>query len=157
MIPSVTEVSRTELEAFAGDVFDRFRNPHIHHRLLTIALNSSTKVKERIIPSLLGYLDETGELPTRLVIALAGFIRLYQGEWRGDSIPLTDEPNVLDWFNKQWAEAESIDALVRSVLGNSALWDDDLSEVPNLVERVSDCLRSIEDGELLDLLRRTVK
>ena len=157
VIPSVTEVSRTELEAFAGDVFDRFRNPHIHHRLLTIALNSSTKVKERIIPSLLGYLDETGELPTRLVIALAGFIRLYQGEWRGDSIPLTDEPNVLDWFNKQWAEAESIDALVRSVLGNSALWDDDLSEVPNLVERVSDCLRSIEDGELLDLLRRTVK
>ena len=36
VIPSVTEVPRGELEAFAGDVIDRFRNPHIHHRLLTI-------------------------------------------------------------------------------------------------------------------------
>ena len=156
VIPSVTEVPRAELEAFARDAFDRFRNPHIHHRLLAIALNSSTKVKERIIPSLLGYLDETGELPPRLMIALAGFIRLYRGEWRGQSIPLNDEPDVLAWFKGQWAEAESIEALVRSVLGNSALWDDDLSEVTNLVERVSDCLRSIENGELLDMLRRAV-
>ena len=90
------------------------------------------------------------------MIALAGFIRLYRGEWRGQSIPLNDEPDVLAWFKGQWAEAESIEALVRSVLGNSALWDDDLGEVTNLVERVSDCLRSIENGELLDMLRRAV-
>ena len=55
VIPSVTDVPRDELEAFARAVFDRFRNPHIHHRLLTIALNSSAKVKERILPSLQGY------------------------------------------------------------------------------------------------------
>ena len=154
VIPSVTEVPRGELEAFADDVFDRFRNPHIHHRLLTIALNSSAKVKERILPSLLGYLDETGELPERLVIALAAFIRLYRGEWRGASIPLNDDAAVLSWFNKQWATADSTEALAQAVLGNEALWDRDLTAVPGLAEKVSASLREIEEGGLLTLIGR---
>ena len=84
VIPSVTEVEEAELVAFARDVFDRFRNPHIHHRLLTIALNSTSKVKERSLPSLLGYHELRGELPARLVIALAAFIRpLPRGVARG--------------------------------------------------------------------------
>ena len=154
VIPSVTEVPREELEAFAGDVFDRFRNPHIHHRLLTIALNSSAKVKERILPSLLGYLDETGELPERLVIALAAFIRLYRGEWRGASIPLNDDAAVLSWFKKQWAEADTTEALAQAVLGNEALWDRDLTAVPGLAEKVSASLREIEEGRLRALIGR---
>ena len=155
VIPSVVEVPQAELESFAGDVFDRFRNPHIHHRLLTIALNSSSKVKERILPSLLGYLTERGELPRRLTIALAGFIRLYRGEWRGRSIPLNDDPQILAWFSQQWQAEESTEAVTRAVLGNSDLWGRDLTTVPLLVERVSEDLRAIEAGDLLELMRGT--
>ena len=154
VIPSVTEVPRTELETFADDVFDRFRNPHIHHRLLTIALNSSAKVKERILPSLLGYLDETGELPKGLVIAFAAFIRLYHGEWRGASIQLNDDSEVLSWFKEQWATGDSTEALTQAVLRNEALWDRDLTAVPGLVEKVSQNLREIEAGGLQDLIGR---
>lgn len=154
VIPSVTDVPRAELEAFACDAFDRFRNPHIHHLLLTIALNSSSKVKERILPSLLGYLEQTGELPPRLVIALAAFIRLYRGEWRGETIALNDDPEVLAWFSEQWRAASTSAALARAVLGNAALWERDLTQVPGLVERVGDVLDAIEQGRLLDLLRQ---
>lgn len=153
VIPSVTEVPRAELEAFARDAFDRFRNPHIHHLLLTIALNSSTKVKERILPSLLGYLEQKAELPTRLVIALAAFIRLYRGEWRGAAIALNDDPELLAWFREQWENAPTSEALARAVLGNAALWEQDLTEVPGLVERISGILDAIEQGQLPDLLR----
>ena len=155
VIPSVTEVPRAELEAFANDAFERFRNPHIHHRLLTIALNSAAKVKERIIPSLLGYHAQRGELPPRLIIALAGFIRLYKGEWRGESIPLNDDPLVLAWFREQWKSADTTEALARAVLSNQALWDQDLSALPHLADRVSACLRAIEAGDLLTLLQRS--
>ena len=154
VIPSVTEVPQAELEAFARAAFDRFRNPHIHHRLLTIALNSSAKVKERILPSLLGYLDLNGELPARLVIALAGFIRLYRGEWRGEQIALNDDPEALAWFRQQWEAAASTEALARAVLGNEAIWQRDLTEAPLLVERVCEALEAIEAGELLQLLQR---
>ena len=123
VIPSVAEIPPAELEAFGADVFARFRNPHIHHRLLTIALNSSSKVKERILPSLLAYHAATGALPARLVIALAAFIRLYRGDWHGRPIPLNDDPQVLAWFAAAWAEAESTEALVQRVLSHAELWD----------------------------------
>ena len=152
VIPSVTDVPRAELEAFARDVFDRFRNPYIHHRLLTIALNSSTKVKERILPSLLGCFEQRGELPPRLLLALAAFIRLYKGEWRGQSIPLNDDPQVLHWFQQQWAQAISLNDLVAAVLSNTALWEEDLTSVPGLAAGLSDNLRAIEAGRLVDLL-----
>ena len=154
VIPSVTEAPRGELEDFARDVFDRFRNPHIHHRLLTIALNSSSKVKERILPSLLGYLEETGALPERLVIAFAAFIRLYRGEWRGEPIALNDDPEALAWFKQQWTEAESTEELVQAVLSNVALWERDLMAAPGLATAVCENLRAIEAGDLLALLRR---
>ena len=152
VIPSVREVPAAELEAFASAVFDRFRNPHIHHRLLTIALNSAAKVKERILPSLLGYQARTGALPPRLTLALAAFIRLYRGEWQGAAIPLNDDPEVLAWFQRQWAAAESTESLAHAVLSNAALWGQDLTLVPNLVERVSANLTAIEAGGLLELL-----
>lgn len=152
VIPSVTEAPRAELEAFARDVLDRFRNPHIHHRLLTISLNSSSKVKERIVPSILGYLEGRGELPARLVLALAAFIRLYKGEWGGEMIPLNDDPGVLDWFHEQWSRADSHDDLAETVLASRALWERDLSQIPGLVDRVSENLRAIEAGRLLALL-----
>ena len=154
VIPSVTEVPRAELETFARDAFDRFRNPHIHHRLLTIALNSSSKVKERLLPSLQGYLGQTGDLPPRLTVALAAFIRLYRGEWRGQAIALNDDPETLAWFSEQWQLAPTSAALARAVLSNAALWERDLTQVPGLVERVSGVLDAIEQGRLPDLLKQ---
>ncbi len=154
VIPSVTEVPRAELDDFAGAVFQRFLNPRIHHRLLTIALNSAAKVRERLVPSLLGYHAVYGQLPPRLVISLAAFIRLYQGQWQGERIPLNDDPAILDWFRAQWRQAESAEALAFAVLSNSPLWGRDLSQMPHLVERVAARLRAIEAGQLEDLLRQ---
>ena len=150
VIPSVSDVPRDELESFARAAFERFLNPRIHHRLETISLNSSAKVKERILPSLLGYMEATGELPARLVIALAGFIRLY----RGDLIELTDDAEVLAWFEDAWAGTVTTEALSRAVLSNGTLWERDLTTVPGLVERVTEALDAIEAGALLELLRQ---
>ena len=152
IIPSVAAIPAAELETFARDVFDRFRNPRIHHRLLTISLNSSAKVKERLLPSLVGYFDKTGELPSRLALALAAFIRLYKGEWDGQSIPLNDDPKVLAWFREQWTQAASTETLVDAVLANTELWGRDLRELPGLTERIARDLRVIEAGRMRELL-----
>ena len=150
VIPSVSDVPRHELETFARDVFDRFRNPRIHHRLQTISLNSGSKVKERIAPSILGYHAATGELPRRLVIALAGFIRLY----RGDFCELSDDPAIIDWFAAQWRDADNNKALANAVLRHEALWDADMSALPGLAQALGDALDAIEAGDLAALLER---
>ncbi|MCY4466714.1 MAG: tagaturonate reductase [Chloroflexi bacterium] len=150
VIPSVSELPRDELQAFARHVFDRFRNPRIHHRLQTISLNSASKVKERIVPSLLGYHAMKGKLPRRLVLALAGFMRLY----RGDICQLNDDPVVLDWFAQQWKAAETHEALAKAFLRHEPLWDADLSALPGLIESVAEALDAIEAGRLEELLMR---
>lgn len=158
VIPSVADISQAELESFARDVFDRFRNPHIHHHLLTIALNTASKIKARLLPSLLAYLDLQGELPPRLLIALAGFIRFYKGEWGGETIPLNDDSQVLAFFKQQWAQVDagalSIDGLMRAVLGNTQLWGMDLNPTAGLAARLGANVQAIEDGKLLTLLQQ---
>ena len=149
IIPSVAGIPVAELEAFARDAFDRFRNPRIHHRLLTISLNSSDKVKERLLPSLVGYIDKTGELPRRLVLALAAFICLYTGE---STMALKDDPDLLEWFRQQRTPAASTDALADAVLANTALWGRDLRELPGLTEQIARDLRAIEAGRLKEML-----
>jgi len=154
VIPSIDEVEKDELEAFARDVFDRFRNPNIHHRLLTIALNTSSKVKARILPSLKGYYAETGELPQRIVIALGAFIRFYKGEWQGETIRLNDDADTIAWFKQTWDNADSVQSVVEAVLSNTDLWGEDYTQMDGLVAGVTDVIEAIDDGRLLDVLRK---
>ena len=152
IIPSIEGVATDELQQFAHDTLDRFRNPHIHHRLLTISLNSIPKFKQRLLPSLMGYHTKTGKLPCRIVLALSALIRFYKGEWQGDVIPLNDDAQVLAWFKRQWREAQSVEALVMAVLQDDRLWGRDLTTIEGLIEQVSDNIQAIDAGELLKML-----
>ena len=54
IIPTLT-LPKQELEAFAEAVVERFSNPFIKHPLLSISLNSVSKFKARILPSIEQY------------------------------------------------------------------------------------------------------
>lgn len=154
VIPSIDGISSDELEPFANDVLDRFRNPHIHHRLLAIALNSTSKFKERLLPSLLGYHEKTGKIPHRISVALAALIRFYKGQWQGEETPLKDDADVLAWFKQQWDDADSNEALVAAVLGNVDLWGADLTDIDGLAAQVAAHISKIDDGQLADLIQQ---
>jgi len=148
VIPSIDGVALEELQSFANDVIDRFRNPHIHHLLIAIALNSTSKFKERLLPSLLGYYTKTGQLPHRIVLAFSALIRFYKGDWQGETIPLKDDAQVLAWFKQQWDESDSVESLVTAVLQNVDLWGQDLSLIDGLFEQVSANIIAIDNDDL---------
>ena len=54
IIPTLT-LPKEELQDFAASVTERFRNPYIDHALLSISLNSTSKWKARVLPSLKAY------------------------------------------------------------------------------------------------------
>lgn len=62
IVPTL-DLPRAELEQFANDVIERFKNPFIKHYLLNIALNSVSKYKVRVLPSVLQYIKEKGSEP----------------------------------------------------------------------------------------------
>ena len=61
IIPTLS-LPEDELKEFAASVTERFANPYIDHSLLAISLNSISKWRARVMPSLLGFYQNTGEL-----------------------------------------------------------------------------------------------
>lgn len=139
----VLPLPRAELDPFAADVLRRFRNPFIHHRLASIALNSWSKYAARVLPQLLSYVRKNGKLPVRLVTALAATMQLY----RGETIKLADDPAILAWFAEGWGHVGKGEwtqtDLVRRWLGRTELWGQDLNGVSGLADAVAATLEKI--------------
>ena len=53
---------------FADDCMERLKNPFIDHMLIDITLNSVSKWRARVLPSVRDYLNKYGELPQGLVL-----------------------------------------------------------------------------------------
>ena len=144
IIPTL-ELPADDLKKFADDVIERFQNPFIKHELLSIALNSISKYKVRVLPSVLEYHKRTAKLPANLLYALAALIRFYKGEWQGSVIPLNDSLEVLNFFKMAW-ESQNTDDVVQNVLANESFWGQDLNKIKGLSEVVGKALKQIESG-----------
>lgn len=127
------DTSKQELEDFAQAVTDRFLNPGIHHQLISIALNSTSKYKTRLLPSLLAYYRREQTLPPRIVLALAALIVFYRGEWQGETIPLNDDQDRILFLGDLWIKFEAEpETISTAVLGRTDWWGEDLNQIPNL-------------------------
>ncbi len=108
----VLDLPKDELVYFANAVIERFKNPFIKHYLLSIALNSVSKYKVRVLPSLLEYNEKFGKAPSVLTFGLAALIEFYKGS------EANDDEAVMKFMKN---------ASVAEILKNEALWGADLS------------------------------
>ncbi|MBD1389021.1 tagaturonate reductase [Neiella sp. HB171785] len=143
VIPTL-DLPQQELQEFANAVISRFQNPYIHHLLMSIALNSMTKFKTRLLPQLCKYVELKGELPPSIVAAMAGQILLYRGKRGDQSVELVDDAVWLTKFSALWQQfddgAIQLTDLVASVLSFSEHWEQDLTAIPGLVAAVTERL-----------------
>ncbi|MCL2365144.1 MAG: tagaturonate reductase [Defluviitaleaceae bacterium] len=84
-----------EVRAFADSVIERFDNPFIKHRLLSIALNSVSKWKTRVMPTLLDYQAATGNFPSGICLGLAA-MKIFYDKNTGDTQDGADFPLFWD-------------------------------------------------------------
>lgn len=143
----VLSLPKAELQQFADAVIKRFQNPFIQHQLLSIALNSMTKYRTRNLPQLLAYVEKHQKLPPHLTFALAALIAFYRGERDGQPIPLQDDEIWLSHYQQWWQQYSAGDIslyqVVHNVLKQEQHWEQDLCQVPNLVETVAEQLEYI--------------
>jgi tagaturonate reductase len=156
VIPTLT-LPKQELDAFAAAVFERFSNPFIKHALLNISLNSVSKYKTRVLPSLEQYLATKGRLPVRLTFSLAALITFYRGTLvrdgalignrGGEEYRIQDDRSILDTFAHLWSDfdgsGEGIRKLTEAVLQREDWWGKDLRQLPGLSQAVSVSVESI--------------
>lgn len=111
IIPTL-DLPREELKAYATDVLTRFANPYIKHYLADISLNSISKYKVRVLPSVLEYKKRFGTYPKHLVKGLARILEFYRvGTPR-------DDQSVID-FIRSHTDAE--------ILAHVPFWGQDLT------------------------------
>lgn len=122
IIPTL-ELPRNELIEYAENVLQRFSNPYIKHYLSSIALNSVSKFKVRVLPSILEYIKIMGEAPPTLTEAFGSLIKFYK-----IGSP-NDDPEVISFM-----QSESVESILR----NANLWGQDLSCLLEEVNRYAD-------------------
>lgn len=153
----VLDLPRDELESFASAVTGRFRNPYIKHQLLSIALNGMTKFRTRILPQLLAGQKANGTLPARLTFALAALIAFYRGERNGETYPVQDDAHWLERYQQLWSQHRDrvigTQELVAIVLAEKDHWEQDLTQVPGLVEQVANDLDAILEKGMREAVR----
>ncbi|MCL4122898.1 UNVERIFIED_CONTAM: hypothetical protein GTU68_066681 [Idotea baltica] len=136
------DMDKAALNNFAEEVFDRFRNPFIVHNLSSIALNTVSKFKVRVLPSLLEYVKIKKVLPTNLTFAFACLIQFYQGNWKGKALPVQDNVAIQEKFSEIWKLENRLD-IANEVLGIEAYWGEDLNKIENLTDAIALALEEI--------------
>jgi len=111
IIPTL-DLPKEELVDYANNVFERFNNPYIRHLCASISLNSVSKFKVRVLPSLLEYIERKGQMPQNLIMSLAKLIEFYKY-----GTP-TDDADIIKFMREK---------SLSEILANKAFWDTDLS------------------------------
>ena len=145
IIPTL-DLSKEELEKFAQDVIERFKNPFIKHQLKDIALNSISKFQVRVLPSLIEYYRQNKELPENLVMSFAALMVFYRGRYNGEALPVRDTEEVLAFFQQAW-QNDDIETFIATVLSNTSLWNNDLSEIKGLSGELKENLLTLLEQE----------
>ncbi|TDW48029.1 tagaturonate reductase [Flavobacterium sp. 270] len=142
-INETLNMEKGELASFSEEILDRFRNPFVKHLLSSIALNSISKFKVRVLPSLTGYVENKGKLPVHLTFAFAALIRFYKGTWNGQDLPVNDSEDITTFFNELW-KSDDYEKIARLTLQNKGFWDEDLTEIPSLTKAIAIALEEID-------------
>ena len=111
IIPTL-DLPKEELIDYANSVLERFANPYINHYWSSIVLNSVSKFKVRVLPSITEYIKRYNKMPETLLFAFANLIKLYKTDMAND------DKDVMEFMKK---------ASTEEILANKSLWDEDLS------------------------------
>lgn len=169
IIPSIN-LDKNMLTEFADSVVERFQNPYIKHYLISILLNSSSKFKTRVLPSIIEYQQLYSKLPEKLTFSLAALISVYKdGKVEGSEMKarrdkgefiMKDDLWALEFFEKTWSEfdgsKEAAKKVAETVLANSKMWEQDLNNIDGLTDKVADYLYQITNDGIKATVERLV-
>lgn len=111
IIPTL-DLPEEELQRYAESVLERFANPYIKHYLCSIALNSVSKFRVRVLPSILEYIKRYNKMPSTLIFSFAKLIDFYRTD-------MTNDDKAVCEFMKT--------ASVEDILKKDEFWGEDLS------------------------------
>ena len=168
IIPTLT-LPEEELKEFAAAVTERFNNPFVDHALLAISLNSTSKWKARVMPSLKGYVAKYGKVPACIAASLAFYIEFYRGTkledghftgvrnaaGKNNEYEIKDDLPILKFYDAH--KNDSAEVLAKEVLSNTDFWGEDLTKIPGLLDAVTEAMKMSETEGTYAVMQKCLK
>lgn len=146
---------------FGEQVLDRFRNPNIDHRWISITMNYTSKMAARNVPTLLTYYKVKQDVPVCFALGFAAYLLfmkavksekdIYYGAFKGEFYPIQDDKAA--YFYELWQKLPLND-VVTTALRNQNLWDADLSVLPNFNNKVATFLSEMVENGVFSTLHK---
>lgn len=136
IVPFVSS-DRSMTERFAADVEERFRNPYLNHQLTSIALNSISKWRARVLPTFRDFFAANGRIPEHLTVGFSCLMHLYRTRYT----ELKDDAEVLSFF----ASGKPL----KDFLSDRTVWGEDLTAYPQFLDTVTAQTERLARGESL--------
>lgn len=165
-IPS-NELMEDDKQNFESTVLDRFRNPFIEHRWLSITMQYSSKMKMRNVPVILEYYKRYNKVPAAMALGFAAYILFmrsermpdgtYAGNVNGQAYNINDDKAAL--LSQYWGANEK-QGVVKAVLADVELWGYNLNACAGFAKSVDAFLQLlINDGaaNLLTAFNKTTE
>ena len=150
--------------SFAREVVERFANPYLAHSLFDITLHGTTKMKVRVIPSIVDFSSKEGRVPELIAFGFAAFLLFLRGDLQNErkaaglAIPVDElSSKVRDLWMENGNHASA--AIARDACADADLWGADLLAIPGFEDAVATHLAKMSDvgvrAALTQLLFRT--
>lgn len=154
IVPTIQEACPTA-PAFGEDVLDRFANPSIAHKLLSITFQESSKMNARNVATFARYAKQYGKVPAAMCQGFAAMILFlrpvkqengqYFGARGAEFYPITDDRITI--FAEYWKHYTDIAALVIAISADLSLWEADLSALPGFTVAVTGHLQEMLENQ----------
>lgn len=149
ILPTIADIG-PQVAAFAQDVLDRFANPFIAHKLLSITFQESSKMNARNVQTFCRYYAGQQQLPAKMCLGFAAMLLFlkpvkqetgkYYGK-RGEEWYVINDDNAAVfaayWEQVTLTDETTIGAMVAGVCSNTRLWEEDLSKLPGFTAEVT--------------------
>jgi tagaturonate reductase len=151
---AIAEENITYKEAcdFAAKVLDRFRNPALDHRWLSISVQYSLKMKMRNIPLLLRHYQNSSQVPECMALGFAAFLlfmkstsvdgKTFTAINGAKNYPVQDE--FASKLSAYWND-HGVDGVAAAVFADKSIWGTDLNKLTGFANAVNEQLHILID------------
>lgn len=150
IVPTIKDAC-PQAPAFAEDVLDRFANPYIAHKLLSITFQESSKMNARNVKTFVRYYEQQHILPAHMSLGFAAMLLFlrpakeengqYAGKRGDEYYTITDDNAPI--FAAYWKESSDLSGMVKKVCADKRLWETDLSVLPGFADAVTGHLKAM--------------
>ena len=125
------KITAAEATAFGKAVLDRFANPFLEHKWVSISAQFTLKMNIRCLPLIIATYEKKGQLPQRMLIGFSAYL-----------------------VQLNLVNSDDLATSLRNVLSDTSTWGQDLTAIPGFLDKVLDITVSIQSKGILQTIHQ---